>query len=92
MKDKEDLESITCAKLNEVWRTRNLDPASPARRTILDLARLKDKRMGKHPEPKCDGNITTAVIENRGQLEAAVCEPGKGYPGDDFKICFSLVF
>jgi hypothetical protein len=51
--------------LDEVWCcTRHLDPPSRARQTILDLERLKKKRLGKHPEPRYDGNITT-VIEYR---------------------------
>jgi hypothetical protein len=59
--------------------TRNLDPASPTRQTILDPARLKKESMGKHPEPKYNGNITT-VIENREQLEAELCKSGRGLP------------
>jgi hypothetical protein len=63
--------------LDEAWCTRNLDPASPAWQVILDLAKLKKKRLGKHM--KYDGNIT-AVIENQSQLEAALRIPGRDLP------------
>ena len=64
--------------LDETWCTRNLDPvASSARQVILDLAKLKKKRLGKHF--KYDGNIT-AVIENQSQLEAALRIPGRDLP------------
>lgn len=78
MPESMDLDEVRCC-------THNLDPASPARQTILDLERLKKERLGKHPEPKYDGNITT-VIEYREQLEAALRKPGRGYPGDKFKL------
>lgn len=63
--------------LDEAWCTRNLDPASPAWQVILDLAKLKKERFGKHP--KYEGNITT-VIENQSQLEAVLSIPGRDYP------------
>ena len=75
--------------LDEAWCTRNLDPASPAWRTILDLAQLKKERLGKHP--KYERNIT-AIIQNKLQLEATLCIPGRDYPRGEFEFCRSLVF
>ena len=70
--------------LDESWCTRNLDSASSAWQVILDLAKLKKKRLGKHL--KYDGNIT-AVIENQSQLEAALRIPGRDLP----KVSLSLL-
>jgi hypothetical protein len=72
--------------LDEAWCTRNLDPTGPAWQTILDLARLKKQRLGKHP--KYDRNIT-AVIKNDSQLEEALCTPGRD---GEFQFYRALVF
>jgi hypothetical protein len=74
--------------LDEAWCTRNLDPvASSAWQVILDLAKLKKKRLGKHFN---DGNIT-AVIENQSQLEAALRILGRDLPArGEFKVFHSL--
>ena len=73
--------------LDEAWCTRNLDPASSAWQVILDLAKLKKKRLGKHL--KHDGNIT-AVIENQSQLEAALRTSGRDLPEVSLSLLAAL--
>jgi hypothetical protein len=72
--------------LDEVWCTRNLNPANPGCQLILDLAQLKKERLGKHP--KYEGNITT-LIANKSQLDTALAIRGRDHPSSSK---FALVF
>jgi hypothetical protein len=78
--------------LDEVWCTRNLDPASPARQTWHDSRR---RRSGKHPEPKYDADDISTMIENGEQLEVLLRKK-EGLPWRQSQVqrlfFFGLVF